>query len=123
MASAQARIAETISLFYSADRASDVSWRNIDKRCEADSQGAMAGHAYKAAVDELDAGVGRELVSVYQSFGDAELKRRTLHTGRLSLNPLASSIHTSRLLTVQSTSVTTRFVLFRLRIHQPVFPT
>lgn len=24
----------------------------------------MAGHAYKSAVDELDAGVGRELVSV-----------------------------------------------------------
>lgn len=28
-----------------------------------DGQGAMAGHAYKAAVDELDAGVGRDLVS------------------------------------------------------------
>ena len=29
----------------------------------ADAQGAMAGHAYKAAVDELDTGVGRDLVS------------------------------------------------------------
>jgi hypothetical protein len=29
---------------------------------ELTSQGAMAGHAYKAAVDELDTGVGRELV-------------------------------------------------------------
>ncbi|KAK1925076.1 hypothetical protein DB88DRAFT_487833 [Papiliotrema laurentii] len=52
MASAQARIAETISLFYSADRSSD---------------GAMAGHAYKAAVDELDAGVGRELDAPYRA--------------------------------------------------------
>lgn len=26
----------------------------------------MAGHAYKSAVDELDAGVGRDLVSSYQ---------------------------------------------------------
>lgn len=30
---------------------------------DADEQGAMAGHAYKSAVDELDAGVGRDLVS------------------------------------------------------------
>lgn len=28
----------------------------------------MAGHAYKAAVDELDVGVGRELVSPTRSF-------------------------------------------------------
>jgi len=89
---------------------------------EADSQGAMAGHAYKAAVDELDAGVGRELVSICQSLGDPKLRRRTLHTGRLSLNLLASSTHTLRLSTVQLTSVTTRFVLFPLREHQPVFP-
>ncbi|WVO20947.1 uncharacterized protein IAS62_002248 [Cryptococcus decagattii] len=46
MAASQSRIAETVALFYSADRTSD---------------GAMAGHAYKSAVDELDAGVGREL--------------------------------------------------------------
>ncbi|WWC89803.1 uncharacterized protein L201_004729 [Kwoniella dendrophila CBS 6074] len=52
MASAQSRIAETISLFYSADRTSD---------------GAMAGHAYKSAVDELDAGVGRELDAPYRA--------------------------------------------------------
>ncbi|WRT67371.1 uncharacterized protein IL334_004342 [Kwoniella shivajii] len=52
MAAAQSRIAETISLFYSADRTSD---------------GAMAGHAYKSAVDELDAGVGRELDAPYRA--------------------------------------------------------
>lgn len=52
MASSQTRIAETIGLFYSADRASD---------------GAMAGHAYKAAVDELDTGVGRELDAPFRA--------------------------------------------------------
>ncbi|KAI9637973.1 uncharacterized protein MKK02DRAFT_31507 [Dioszegia hungarica] len=52
MASSQTRIAETISLFYTADRASD---------------GAMAGHAYKAAVDELDVGVGRELDAPFRT--------------------------------------------------------
>jgi len=52
MASAQTRIAETISLFYSADKASDS---------------AMAGHAYKAAVDELDAGVGRDLDAPFRA--------------------------------------------------------
>lgn len=52
MAASQTRIAETISLFYTADRTSD---------------GAMAGHAYKSAVDELDAGVGRELDAPYRA--------------------------------------------------------
>ncbi|WVR05345.1 hypothetical protein IAU60_002359 [Kwoniella sp. DSM 27419] len=52
MASAQSRIAETIALFYSADRTSD---------------GAMAGHAYKSAVDELDAGVGRDLDAPFRA--------------------------------------------------------
>lgn len=48
MTSSETRLAETIELFYSAaDLASD---------------GAMAGHAYKRAVDELDSGVGRDLV-------------------------------------------------------------
>ena len=48
MTSAQSRIAETIEVFYgAADHSSD---------------GAMAGHAYKRSVDELDAGFGRELV-------------------------------------------------------------
>ncbi|RSH81720.1 uncharacterized protein EHS24_007909 [Apiotrichum porosum] len=46
MSSSQERIAETISLFYTADKA---------------SEGAMAGHAYKAAVDELDNVVTRDL--------------------------------------------------------------
>ena len=64
MASAQARIAETVSLFYSADKASDVSSTVRDNSSIAYIQGAMAGHAYKAAVDEMDAGVSRDLVSL-----------------------------------------------------------
>ena len=48
MTAAQARIAETLETFYgAADRASD---------------GAMAGHAYKRSVDELDSSFSRELV-------------------------------------------------------------
>jgi hypothetical protein len=48
MTAAQTRIAETLEVFYgSADRA---------------SEGAMAGHAYKRSVDDLDGGFGRELV-------------------------------------------------------------
>jgi hypothetical protein len=48
MTSAQSRIAETLEVFYgAADRT---------------SEGAMAGHAYKRSVDDLDAGFGRELV-------------------------------------------------------------
>jgi hypothetical protein len=49
MTAAQARLADTIEGFYgSADKA---------------SEGAMAGHAYKRSVDDLDGVVGRELVS------------------------------------------------------------
>jgi hypothetical protein len=48
MTAAQTRIAETLEIFYgSGDRASD---------------GAMAGHAYKRSVDDLDGGFGREMV-------------------------------------------------------------
>jgi hypothetical protein len=48
MSSAQLRLAETIDTFYSAsDKASDS---------------AIAANAYKRSVEELDAGVGRELV-------------------------------------------------------------
>jgi hypothetical protein len=51
MTAAQTRIAETLEVFYgSADRA---------------SEGAMAGHAYKRSVDDLDGGIGRELVSTW----------------------------------------------------------
>jgi len=47
MTNAQCRIAETLEIFYgAADRS---------------SEGAMAGHAYKRSVDDLDAGFGREL--------------------------------------------------------------
>jgi amphiphysin len=48
MTAAQAKIAETIEVFYgAADRG---------------SEGAMAGHAYKRSVDDLDSGLTRELV-------------------------------------------------------------
>lgn len=49
MSAAQTRIAETIETFYgAADRSSD---------------GAMASHAYKRSVDDMDGGFQRELVS------------------------------------------------------------
>jgi len=48
MTSAQSRIAETLEVFYgAADRA---------------AEGAMAGHAYKRSVDDLDTSFTRELV-------------------------------------------------------------
>jgi hypothetical protein len=50
MSSAQLRLAETIDTFYGA------SDRN--------SESAMAAHAYKRSVEELDAGISRELVRV-----------------------------------------------------------
>ncbi|KAF9264086.1 BAR-domain-containing protein [Marasmius fiardii PR-910] len=53
MTAAQARIAETIEMFYgAADQTSD---------------GAMAAHAYKRAVDDLDGGFGRELDAPYRT--------------------------------------------------------
>ncbi len=48
MTAAQARLADTIDTFYSA---SDKS-----------SESAMAAHAYKRGVEDLDTGIGRELV-------------------------------------------------------------
>lgn len=48
MTAAQARLADTIDIFYGA----------ADKT----SEGAMAAHAYKRAVEELDTGIGREMV-------------------------------------------------------------
>ena len=53
MTSAQGRLAETIDIFYGA----------ADKT----SEGAMAAHAYKRAVEELDTGIGRELVGLLSS--------------------------------------------------------
>ena len=48
MTATQARLADTIDTFYgAADRNSD---------------GAMAANAYRRAVEELDGGIGRELV-------------------------------------------------------------
>lgn len=48
MTAAQARLADTIDVFYGA----------ADKA----SEGAMAAHAYKRSVEELDTGIGREMV-------------------------------------------------------------
>src|SRR5260221_13251717 len=48
MSSAQLRLAETIDTFYSAS----------DKT----SESALAAHGYRRSVEELDAGIGRELV-------------------------------------------------------------
>lgn len=51
MSAAQTRIAETLETFYgAADRA---------------SESAMAGHAYKRSVDDLDGSFQRELVSFF----------------------------------------------------------
>jgi hypothetical protein len=48
MSSSQLRLAETIDTFYGAsDKTSDS---------------AMAAHAYRRSVEELDSGIGRELV-------------------------------------------------------------
>ncbi|EJT50836.1 hypothetical protein A1Q1_07986 [Trichosporon asahii var. asahii CBS 2479] len=52
MSASQNRIAETVELFYTADKASD---------------GAMAGHSYKAAVDSLDDVVTRDLDGPYRA--------------------------------------------------------
>ncbi|EKM54406.1 uncharacterized protein PHACADRAFT_258233 [Phanerochaete carnosa HHB-10118-sp] len=52
MTSAQARLADTIDVFYGA----------ADKS----SEGAMAAHAYKRAVEELDTGIGREMDAPYR---------------------------------------------------------
>ena len=48
MTATQGRLADTIDVFYNA----------ADKG----SESAMAAHAYKRAVDDLDTGIGRELV-------------------------------------------------------------
>ncbi|KAF7352712.1 hypothetical protein MVEN_01237300 [Mycena venus] len=53
MTAAQTRIADTLETFYgAADRT---------------SEGAMAGHAYKRSVDDLDGGFGRELDGPYRT--------------------------------------------------------
>jgi len=49
MVLSQSRIAETVQTFYSA--------------ADRTSEGAMAGHAYKRSVDDLDSSFTRELVS------------------------------------------------------------
>lgn len=58
MTATQGRLADTIDVFYSA----------ADKA----SEGAMAAHAYKRAVDDLDTGIGRELVRLPLFLGHPE---------------------------------------------------
>ena len=48
MTTAQARIGETVDIFYGA--------------ADRDSESAMAGHAYKRSVDDLDSSFTREMV-------------------------------------------------------------
>ena len=80
MTAAQGRLADTIDVFYGA----------ADKS----SEGAMAAHAYKRAVDDLDTGVGRELVCSSPFHADAVVtgltccRFRTHRTGRLSWSHL-----------------------------------
>jgi len=49
MVLSQSRIAETVQIFYNA--------------ADRTSEGAMAGHAYKRSVDDLDSSFTRELVN------------------------------------------------------------
>ncbi|KAI0058804.1 BAR-domain-containing protein [Artomyces pyxidatus] len=53
MSAAQLRLAETIDTFYGAS--------------DRTSEGAMAAHAYKRSVEELDSGIGRELDAPYRA--------------------------------------------------------
>jgi len=53
MTAAQARLASTIDTFYGA--------------AESGSEGAMAGHAYKRAVDDLDNSINREFDAPYRT--------------------------------------------------------
>jgi len=62
MTSSQGRIAETLETFYGA--------------ADGSSEGAMAGHAYKRSVDELDSSFLRELVRKFQTFFLLEILTR-----------------------------------------------
>ena len=71
MSAAQLRLAETIDTFYGAsDRTSD---------------GAIAANGYKRSVEELDAGIGRELVRC--PFSLPSIPRIPHHRPILSLFP------------------------------------
>jgi bridging integrator 3 len=54
MTAAQARIGDTVDIFYGA--------------ADRNSEGAMAGHAYKRTVDDLDSSFTREMVRYRLSF-------------------------------------------------------
>jgi hypothetical protein len=72
MSASQSRIAETLEMFYTADRTSDVGTSPEVSQDDCRlmmllPQGAMAGHAYKSAVDELDNSVGRDLDAPFRA--------------------------------------------------------
>ena len=54
MTAAQGRLAGTIDTFYGA--------------ADRNSEGAMAGHAYKRAVDDMEASTSKEFVSPHTRF-------------------------------------------------------
>ena len=75
MTSTQGRLADTIDVFYSA----------ADKA----SESAMAAHAYKRSVDDLDTGIGRELVRLHPHTSTAiRMTYRGTHRKRLTAQPL-----------------------------------
>lgn len=77
----------------------------------ADAQGAMAGHAYKAAVDELDTGVGRDLVrTAIALILTPSLMHRTPRSARRCSSRSASSTRTLAPSTQRSRSAITRCV-------------
>ena len=85
MTAAQARIGDTIDIFYGvADRNSD---------------GAMAGHAYKRSVDDLDTSFTREMVCYrfYLSTHIILVIFRTHPIARQFLNHWGKCAHTSQL--------------------------
>ncbi|KAH9949585.1 BAR-domain-containing protein [Amylocystis lapponica] len=74
MTSAQGRLADTIDIFYGA----------ADKA----SEGAMAAHAYKRAVDDLDTGVGREMHLVNEHINKRNKKLLDYDSARSKMNKL-----------------------------------
>ena len=76
MSQAQARIAGTVETFYgAADRT---------------SEGAMAAHAYKSAIEELEGSISREFVRsilLSPSVTVADILRRRPRTARPSRSP------------------------------------
>lgn len=70
MTAAQTRIADTLETFYGAS--------------DRTSEGAMAGHAYKRSVDDLDGGFGRELVRTWFARNVRDGADLIVRTGRIA---------------------------------------